>query len=178
LFQPQGGGVGRSPALQAPEAISAPATSIKLNKRMKKVLLGAGMLMLLVCAGLESKAIGIGKISIKVNYERGIKEWNKDHTAADCIGKGICRISVDIGWALQANLGTDDKGKLLILIPVSTANQVPGDFMNHGTYPLEDLTLTPEMVRSLGFANGYKIAKGNYPVELDNMGRYFCIQIQ
>ena len=117
---------------------------------MKKLILMLAVLMASITENVQANFIKLG--GVEVHVERGKKEWNADHTATFCVGKGICvftiKANIDIGQSVSTGiLGNDQNGRFGLAMPAeSIRNSYWSETFIDGTLTIyQDITLDNEI---------------------------------
>ncbi|HEY9178090.1 MAG TPA: hypothetical protein VIN07_10385 [Flavipsychrobacter sp.] len=140
---------------------------------MKKVILILTCFLSVFLVSKDSYALKIFGIEIK--YERGIKEWNADRTATECVSRGMCSLTIGGSGGISARLGNVD-GNLVIAIPASYYNAYPEDFEGDLFDVNCDVEVPYADASTIGFSTGLLYSAGTYPVVYDaEEDEYFVI---
>lgn len=107
---------------------------------------------------------------IKIEFERGHKDWNGDKTATECVGKGICKLTITAdalttggdnkGYGVAKN---DGRGNLLIEIDrkITTQRSLSEMFEGAKFVVDGDFEIPNELIQKLGLKQN-KVNKGRY----------------
>lgn len=135
---------------------------------MKKLLFAAFATILCTTISYQSFAL----FGIHINYERGAKEWNGDHTATECVGRGCCKFSVDFNASVKAPsvYAGSENGTFGIRIERSVIEQYPDDFLNDQFMVTSDQVLPLDFAQQCGLDREIRILKGSYPLQWQENG--------
>lgn|GEM_PF-2118460 len=135
---------------------------------MKKAIIA---IVMLLGSATVTQAAPFIPIKIKITYERGISEWNADHTKTFCVGKGTCKITFDVGINRMTYDGTleNHDGKIYLVYPASYVNQFKEDFAGGKHSINTDITVDAATAQKLE-ANAFTVRAGQYNVTMDERG--------
>ncbi|RYD53316.1 MAG: hypothetical protein EOP52_04020 [Sphingobacteriales bacterium] len=132
---------------------------------MKKIVLALGLMAVSAMSYQAQAAIKL--FGFEVSFEKGSKEWNADRTSAECIGKGLCKISVRAdALSFKGNIGIDDEGRV-IFVPGTEFNKSFPKELASGSYPVSELKFQANELSSIGIRESLVIPTGNYPTRYD-----------
>lgn len=121
-------------------------------------------------------------VGIQVEVKKGTKEWNADHTLTQCVGKGLCEITIKgtIGGSepsLVATLGWIDGGSFGMSIPASILKdkQWADTFVNGEVTIQQDILLTPDITGQIKQCPT-SIKAGRYRYKVDGNVVYVFFQ--
>ena len=120
-------------------------------------------------------------IGIQVEVKKGTKEWNADRTKVECVGKGICEITITgtIGNAssqLMGTLGWIDGGTFGLSLPATLLRDAnwSDTFVNGFVTIQQDLAITPDIVAKIkNCPRVIKAGKYRYAIEGNEVYVYF-----
>jgi hypothetical protein len=142
---------------------------------MKKVIFSV-VTILCICFSYSSFAI----FGISINFKKGTKEWNGDHTGTECVGRGICEFTISALAQTPTTLGPVQSGNLGFSVTQDFFNsEKMQDYLVNGRLHIgATIELTEDVKRELakmGFDNidvikagdyGYKLVKDVYEFDL------------
>lgn len=106
---------------------------------------------------------------IKIKFEKGSKEWNADHTKTECVGKGLCTISIDVDALNVGTLGWGENGRF----GLSTSKNILSDRFWSDTFCDGYLTIYKDIILSTDIVSKIKncppiIKAGKYKYTIEN----------
>ena len=142
---------------------------------MKKVIFSV---VTILCLSFSYSSFAIFGISI--SFEKGTKEWNGDHTSAECIGRGLCKFTISALQQPPTTIGTVQSGNLGFIVTQDFFNsETMQDYLVNGRLHIgAPIELSDDIKRELakmGFDNidaikagdyGYKMVKDTYEFDL------------
>lgn len=120
-------------------------------------------------------------IGIEIKVVKGTKEWNADHTAIQCVGKGFCELTIraTIGSPepqLLGTLGWIDGTSFGFSVPSSVLrdSKWSDTFVNGYVTIQKDLLITPDISSQIkNCPSSIKAGKYRYTVDGGNVYVYF-----
>jgi hypothetical protein len=135
------------------------------SKIMKKIVLALTVVAVSAVSFQSQAAIKL--LGFELSFEKGTKEWNADKTASECIGRGICKISVKANaLTFNGNIGIDEEGHL-ILVPNADFNKRFSKELAEGNYPVSELKFQSGDLQSVGIQEALIVPSGKYPTKYD-----------
>jgi hypothetical protein len=114
-------------------------------------------------------------IKVTIKYERGAKEWNSDHTKAECIGKGMCTFSA--GTSIVTFPVTGDytdaalvnfNGRLGIIFNSTYISNFPEDFANNKYAINTQIKINSKIANELSYSGQLNFEPKIYDVEFNS----------
>lgn len=115
---------------------------------MKKILITLGMFVSLL--GSNKINAKIAGVEIKVEYESGHKEWNGDKTHTECVGKGVCRVTLS-GSTSVMSIARLENGNIGLVIKTSEldSERVQELMVNGGIFIGKNVDLDVKTINAL-----------------------------
>lgn len=116
----------------------------------------------------DNTAVAGSVFGLEITVKKGTKEWNADKTAIECVGKGLCEITIKgtIGGSTPQSLGTLGRtadGRLALSLPASILRDRNWSDTFVGGYVdlTQELLITPDIASSIKNCPS-KIKAGRY----------------
>lgn len=141
---------------------------------MKKVFLLAALIFPMLIISSNCYAVKI--FGVEITYKRGTKEWNGDHTSTECVGRGLCELTIKGGieaMSFSGQLGSID-GKLVLSIPETYYEKYPEDFEGNIFSVNGEIVVPAEEAAKIKLNGEIVVRPGKYKVvQDDETGNYF-----
>ena len=142
---------------------------------MKKIVLSFACFITLLFSSLDSYALKI--FGVEIHYVRGKKEWNANHTATECVGRGMCELTISGSGGVGAKVGNVD-GTLVIAIPASYYAQYPEDFENNEFDVNFNFEISQADATSISYTGPLSFPEGTYNVQYDSEEDEYFVFLQ
>lgn len=146
---------------------------------MKKLFF---LFIALVSLFADHVAVAASVVGLEITVKKGTKEWNADKTNIECVGKGLCEITIKgtIGGSAPQAVGTLGRtvdGRLALSLPASILRDRNWTDTFEGGYVTltQELLITPDIAAAIKNCPS-KIKSGRYAYQ--SMGQELVLYFE